>query len=128
MPTTTKCKGTNTADFCSPARKTNIFWIGGDYNFTPAFNLAAAFYDIAPRASKDYAVSPEGKLTGQGDGHIYQFSVLADYHFTKRTDLYAGFLYSQYKGNNYPQNPAYTAANNVNSSNYLYAVGLRTKF
>lgn len=128
MPTTAKCTGTNTADFCSPARKTNILWIGGDYNFTPAFNLAVAFYDIAPRASADFSISSDGKLTGQGDGHIYEVSVLADYHFTKRTDLYAGFLYSKYKGNNYPNNPAYTDSNNVNSNNYIYAVGLRTKF
>lgn len=128
MPTTEKCTTGNTADFCSPERKTNIFWIGGDYNFTPMFNLAAAFYDINPKASADYAVSSEGRLTGQGNGHIYQFSVLADYRFSKRTDLYAGILYSRYRGDNYPSSPAYTSANNFNTSNYIYGIGLRTKF
>ena len=44
---------TDTADFTAADQKTDIIWVGADYNFTPAFNLAAGFYDIAPKASSD---------------------------------------------------------------------------
>jgi len=101
-----------TADWAFADKKTDIMWVGGDYNFTPAFNLAAGFYDISPKQSADLK---------QKNGNIYEYSLLADYHFSKRTDAYAGAMYSQYKGDQYP-----TAT--INSSNYIFAVGLRTKF
>jgi len=100
------------ADFTAADQTTDVIWVGGDYNFTPAFNLAVGFYDIQPKASSD---------SKQLDGNVYEYSMLADYHFTKRTDVYAGLMYSQYKGNQYP-------SATYNTSNYIYAVGLRTKF
>jgi len=106
--------GTGT-DWAFADKKTDIAWVGADYNFTPAFNLAAGFYDIAPKQSDDL---PTPK---QHNGNIYEYSLLADYHFSKRTDTYAGVMYSQYKGDQYP-----AAADNT--SNYIFAVGLRTKF
>jgi len=114
---------TNSADFACADQTTDILWVGGDYNFTPAFNVAVGFYDIAPKASSDVSYAPTtGKVAvGQANGNIYEYSVLADYHFTKRTDVYAGLLYSQYKGDNF-------SSLLYNTSNYIYAVGLRTKF
>lgn len=112
---TTFCKSATAGsapDFASADQKTNIIWVGADYNFTPAFNLAAGFYDIAPKKSDD---------AKQLDGNIYAYSLLADYHFSKRTDAYAGVMYSQYKGDQYP-------SATYNTSNYIVAVGLRTKF
>jgi len=108
-------------NFSTDSQTTDILWVGGDYNFTPAFNLSAGFYDVAPKASGDCTIVA-GKVTkGQCDGNIYEYSLLADYHFSKRTDVYAGVLFSQYKGNQYPSIVD-------NTSNYIYAVGLRTKF
>ena len=122
------CATGNTADFCAANQTTDVIWVGGDYNFTPNFNLAVGFYDLNPKASSDFtALSATGgvnKVNGfstQADGNIYEYSLLADYHFSKRTDVYAGLMYSQYKGNQY-SSLAY------NTSNYIYAVGLRTKF
>jgi len=112
IPATAICAPTNKADFCHAQQVTDIIWVGGDYNFTPAFNLAVGFYDIAPKKSDDAA---------QLDGNIYEYSLLADYHFSKRTDAYFGLMYSQYKGDQYP-------SAEYNTSNYIYAVGLRTKF
>jgi predicted porin len=113
-------------NFTGDNRTTHVFWLGGDYNFTPAFNLAVGFYDIAPQQSNDYAstTSTAGVTSvsaGQGNGNIYEYSLLADYHFSKRTDAYFGLMYSQYKGDQYPSDV-------YNSSNYIYAVGMRTKF
>lgn len=109
-------------NFGGKDQTTDVLWLGGDYNFTPAFNLAVGFYDLAPKKSDDYTANANGTVkTGQADGNEYLYSVLADYHFSKRTDVYAGVMFSQFKGDQYPS-IAY------NTSNTLYAVGLRTKF
>lgn len=130
---TTKAVAATSPDFGAADQKTNIIWVGGDYNFTPAFNLAVGFYDINPKASADYTGLTAGapnKVTNattgvaystQADGNIYAYSLLADYHFTKRTDVYAGLMYTQLKGDNY-------SSLVYNANNYIYAVGMRTKF
>jgi predicted porin len=102
------------ANFTSAEQTTDVWFIGGDYNFTPALNLAVGFYDQNPKASSD---------SKQLNGNIYSYSALLDYHFSKRTDVYGGVLYSQYKGADYT---APFAADNGN--NYVVALGIRTKF
>ena len=92
----------------------DLWFIGGDYSFTPTLNLSVGFYDHNPKASNDLK---------QLDGNIYSYAALLDYHLSKRTDVYTGFLYSQYKGAEYS---APFAADNTNNS--VFAVGLRTKF
>ena len=99
-----------TADYTGSDRKTNLMFIGGDYNFTPEFNLAVGFYNVSPKGS-----------ASQLSGNSYHYSAIADYRFTKRTDVYAGLMYSQFKGDAYPETT-------TNSNNYIYAVGIRTKF
>lgn len=103
---------TKAVTFASADQKTDIWFFGGDMNFTPALNLALGFYDQNPKKSDD---------SKQLNGNIYSYSALLDYHFTKRTDVYAGLMYSQYKGDQYP-------SATYNTSNYITAVGLRTKF
>ncbi len=103
--------GTGT-NFASAMQTTDVYFVGGDYNITPAFNVSAGFYDQNAKQSADLA---------QKDGNIYTYSTLADYHFTKRTDVYAGLMYSTYKGAQYP-------STTYNTSNYIFAVGMRTKF
>lgn len=100
------------ANFGGADRTTDIWFIGGDYNFTPALNLAAGFYDVNPKASSD---------NGQHNGNIYYYSALLDYHFSKRSDLYGGWMYSSFKGDQYP-------ATTYNTSNYIAGIGFRTKF
>jgi len=109
--------------FSQADQKTDIWFIGGDFNFSPSLNLALGFYDQNPKQSDDYVPVTTSTLpkVGQATGNIYSYSALLDYHFTKRTDVYAGLMYSQYKGDNYPSSV-------YNSSNYITAIGLRTKF
>jgi len=102
------------ANFSSADQTTDLWFIGGDYNFTPAIDLSIGFYDQNPKASSDLK---------QLNGNIYSYSALLDYHFTKRTDVYTGFLYSQYKGADYSAPFAVD-----NSNNSVFAVGIRTKF
>jgi len=100
------------ANFSTASQTTDVWFIGGDYNFTPALNLAVGFYDQNPKASTD---------SKQLNGNIYSYSALLDYHFSKRTDVYGGWMYSSYKGDQYP-------SATYNTSNYVTAIGIRTKF
>ncbi|MFI4940051.1 MAG: porin [Burkholderiales bacterium] len=100
----------STTNFSHSDQTTDLWFVGGDYNFNPAFNLAVGLYDVKPKASDDLA---------QKSGNSFYYSVLADYHFSKRTDAYAGWMFSQYKGDQYA---------GTNGDNYITAVGLRTKF
>ncbi|HEY8024477.1 MAG TPA: porin [Burkholderiaceae bacterium] len=104
------------ANFGAAEQTTDVWFFGGDYNFTPALNLAIGFYDQNPKRSSD---------AKQLDGNIYTYSALLDYHFTRRTDVYAGVMYSQYKGADYS---APFVAGGDNTSNYVTGFGLRTKF
>jgi predicted porin len=100
------------ANFSAADQTTDIWFIGGDYNFTPKFNLALGFYDVNPKASSD---------SKQLNGNVYYYSALLDYHFSKRSDIYAGLMYSSLKGDQYP-------SSTFNTSNYISAVGIRTRF
>ena len=52
-------------------------------------------------------------------GNQWQYSVLADYILSRRTDVYVGFMYSKYNG---------AAFVGSESSNYIVATGVRTFF
>jgi len=100
------------ANFSKANQTTDIWYISGDYNFSPALNLALGYYDVNLKASGDL---------GQNDGNQYYYSALLDYKFSKRTDTYAGVMYVKFDG---PQFPSTT----TNQNNEIFAVGLRHKF
>jgi len=93
----------------------NIYFIGGDYNFTPALNLAAGYYSVQLGSYPAL-----GAVAGSVSGSIRAFSLLLDYHFSKRTDVYAGYMGLSYGDALY--------ATGYNTSNNIAAVGIRTKF
>ena len=91
-----------------------VWWVGGDYRFTPQFDIGVGVYDIDtynnPEINKQYLA--------------LAYSLLADYNFTKRFDAYLGVMLMEYSGvglNNKAPVIAY-------SSNALYGVGLRFRF
>lgn len=90
--------------------KTNIVWIGGDYNFTQKFNLSAGLYDINALQSNS-----------QTSGKQVYWSLLADYHLTKSLDTYAGLMHASFSGSAYPAATFYTA-------NQIFGIGARFKF
>ena len=66
------------------ARHDNLYWLGANYKFTPAFTLTgAAYYTDARTDNKD----------------SWTFAVNADYAFSKRTDAYLVLGYVNNKGN-----------------------------
>ncbi|WP_028228390.1 porin [Paraburkholderia ferrariae] len=88
--------------------KNNLYFFGGDYKITPVFDVALGFYDTQTMQS-----------TGVAGGNQLQYSVLADYHLSKRTDVYAGYMFSKFNG---------AAFNGYQSTNYIAAAGMRTLF
>jgi len=91
-----------------------VWWVGGDYRFTPQFDIGVGIYDIDtynnPEINKQYLA--------------LAYSLLADYSFTKSFDVYLGVMAMEYSGvglNNKAPVIAY-------SSNALYGVGLRFRF
>jgi predicted porin len=91
-----------------------VWWVGGDYKFTPAFDLGIGFYDIdtynRPEVSKQYLATA--------------FSVLADYNVTRKFDAYVGIMLMHYSGVGLDKHAPIDAF----TSNALYGVGLRLKF
>jgi general bacterial porin, GBP family len=92
----------------------NLWWIGGDYKFTPKFDLAVAIYDIdtynAPENGKNYWNT--------------EYSVLADYTLSHGFDTYAAFMISDYSGLGLIRHHP----NNAYSTNGMYGVGVRYRF
>jgi len=113
-----------TANTMIAPQKTNIIFIGGDYDFTSKFNLAAGIYDISLQQSSDYtptSASNTAAKTGQASGDQRYYSLLADYHFTQAFDVYAGLMYSTYSGKAFPSATYY-------QSNQIIALGTRLTF
>jgi len=100
------------ANFTSATQTTDVLFIGGDYNFTPALNLAVGYYDIEQKQSADMK---------QLGGNSRYASALLDYHFSKRTDVYAGLMHASYTGAAFP-------SASYNTSNLITEIGIRTKF
>lgn len=61
-----------------PSRRADLFWIGAGYQLTPALSLTGAGYLLNDR---------------HGNGDAWSASVLLDYAFSKRTDVYAQVAY-----------------------------------
>lgn len=61
-----------------PARRADLFWIGAGYQLTPVLSLSGAGYLLNDR---------------RGNGDAWSASVLLDYAFSKRTDVYAQMAY-----------------------------------
>jgi general bacterial porin, GBP family len=97
------------------SQTTHVMWIGGDYDVSSALNVALGYYD-----NKLLASPTQGGVTGQKSGDIYSLSLMADYKFSKLCDVYAGTIFTQYKGNNY--------ATGYYTSNSMFGAGLRVKF
>ncbi len=104
----------NSSVNATPEQDFGTFWIGGDYKFTPAFDLAVGYYNIDttnnPDAGKNYIANA--------------YSILADYTFNKYFDTYGGVMLMKYSGEGLDKKAPIIAY----SSNAMYGVGLRFKF
>jgi predicted porin len=84
----------------------NIYWTGVKYAFTSDFDLTGAWYHETQNSSATATIDgKKGQLNGCTNtsnalcsGTEDAFSVVADYRFTKRFDVYAGAMFSEVEG------------------------------
>jgi predicted porin len=67
-------------------------WVGARYSMTPSFDLTAAYYQYNQKSNA--ANGCTNASAGTCAGELHDASLVADYHFTKRFDGYAGVNYS----------------------------------
>jgi predicted porin len=67
-------------------------WAGARYSMTPKFDLTAAYYQYNQKSNA--ANGCANASAGTCAGELHDASLVADYHFTKRFDSYAGVNYS----------------------------------
>jgi predicted porin len=67
-------------------------WVGARYSMTPSFDLTAAYYQYNQKSNA--ANGCANASAGTCAGELHDASLVADYHFTKRFDGYAGVNYS----------------------------------
>lgn len=78
-------------------------WAGVRYKATAKLDLAAAYYynhqnEFATAAATLAQCAQDKSLSGQCSGDEHVMSVMADYHFSKKFDVYGGVMYSQVIG------------------------------
>lgn len=92
----------------------SLYWLGGDYRFSPDFDISLGFYNIdtynSPEVGKAYWATA--------------YSLLADYNLSRHFDTYLGIMAMQYSGAGLDKH----APPNAFSSNAIYGVGIRYKF
>lgn len=101
-----------TASATASATRSNLYWAGAAYNFTPAFKLTgAAYYHDTRNTSAD----------------PWMFVLSADYSLSKRTDAYVNVGYVRNKdGANLGLNGAGTAQAGENQTGVT--IGMRHRF
>lgn len=116
MPSVYGVATSSASSYTGSDQNVNIYFVGGDYNVTPALNVAAGYY----------VINLNGYDTKTGVTNTF-VSLLADYSLSKRTDVYAGAMFGAYSDTTTTTSINYNAAG-TNSTNAVYAVGIRHKF
>jgi general bacterial porin, GBP family len=95
------------------AAQINVAWLGESYKFTDSFSVDTGLYDV-----------DNGGNAHNDQYTIQQFSVMPDYRFTKRVDIYAALMLSRYHGSYLAQYSPPTLA----TSNAIYGAGVRFRY
>ena len=103
----------NTTAYGTPQTQ-NMMWIGETYQIQPNLSGTVALYHLT---TSPYA-STAGVVTGSGQ--MTFGSAMVDYNFSKRTDVYAGFMNSSIAGAAY--------ASYQNKSLLSFTTGMRHSF
>ena len=89
---------TNDAAFPSTKRLT-VSWIGAKVTPMPNLDLTGAYYRYDQNSfSTEHVGCTSAEVSSQCSGSENFVSFVADYHFTKRFDTYAGAMWSQVQG------------------------------
>ena len=93
----------------------NVFWLGANYQISPAMKASVGYYDVSVPA-----------FTGTGgslvDGTDKYTSAMLEYNLSKNTNLYAAFMLDRKAGN------VLTATTGPIANFNTYGAGVRIKF
>jgi predicted porin len=100
-------------------------WGGARYMATSKLEVVGAYYylhqnDFASAATQASACNVSESLSGACSGDEHVFSVMADYHFSKKFDVYGGVMYSLVLGS---QDNGF-----IHNNNLAPSVGVRYTF
>ena len=70
-----------------------VFWVGAKYAYTPDVDLIAAYYHESQNSFQGNGCSDNSFASCSGQ--LDAVSVVADYRFAKRFDVYAGAMFSK---------------------------------
>jgi predicted porin len=78
-------------------KKLDVYFVGATYDVSKAFSTTVAFYDVQ---QNDYSAGActTGSNIASCSGSSKFYSILADYKLSRRTDLYAGYMYNRVDG------------------------------
>lgn len=113
---------TNNTAYAKSSKTLQVYWAGVKYSFMENFDLTAAYYGYKQNA---YATGKEAgcssaAVSGACSGNLNAVSLIADYRFTKRFDVYGGAMWSQVTGG---LANGYLQTNNTNPT-----IGVRFSF
>ena len=98
--------------FSGPEKNINVYWLGGNYQFTPAIKASLGFYDAKTPAYGATTVDLDDKY----------YSAFVEYNFSKNTNAYAGVMMDK------KSSTGATYAPPIPDTFTTYGVGLRHMF
>jgi GBP family porin len=116
----------NTTAYTNEKRQL-MSWLGATYSFSPSFDLTGALYSAHQNdysggaASGGFTCVMKSTASGACSGLNQYASLLTDYHLSKRTDLYAGYMFNRVTG-------GFDVVGTLHSANDFVAAGVRHMF
>jgi predicted porin len=114
----------------------NVFWVGANYQFTPAIKGSIGYYNATTLGFNGSGVAAATAATqaiAAGGTKSQYYSLLAEYMMSKRTNLYTGVMFNNNSaGNGYAPvtstGAAPAAGPNLITTSVTYGLGMRHTF
>jgi predicted porin len=85
----------NNTAYAKADKVLQVYWAGIKYPVLPNFDVTLAYYGYKQNSYATGALAGcSSTVSGSCSGHLNDASIVADYHFTKRWDVYAGVMWS----------------------------------
>jgi predicted porin len=110
--------GTAATELFSGSKTINVYWLGANYQFTPALKASVGFYDAS---TPSYTGSGSTVGNGLGEATDKYYSAFLEYNLSKNTNVYGGVMKDKKSG-------AALANAWVPATYNTYGAGLRVKF
>ena len=108
----------------------NLEWITANVKTSAATDVSVGFYNLNQAGYTTGINGTTGTNTPIGAGAMQWYSLVGNYYFSKRTNLYAGYMLEKLRGTQQGANgpvSSYTTGNYYNT-NSIVAMGMRHPF